>query len=291
MVAMSNSVYTNTARFDDQARALTETELRKVCPSLFAVAAHESRSERFKPIPTYEVVQQLAKEGFSVVGAKQSNTFDETKRDFTKHMLRIRRLDETKQYSVGDNVLEIILKNANDGTSAYDLDGGMWRIRCKNSLVTKTSTLDSLKVRHSGDVASKVIEGTYRVLETAEQVLAAPQDWAQIKMNRDAALAMANAARVIRFGDHEGKVESPITADQLLVARRQDDKAHDLWTQWNVIQENCIKGGLTAVAEDRNGRMRRRTTRQINGIDQDVRVNKALWMLGEEMAKLMKVAA
>jgi hypothetical protein len=31
---------------------MTETEMREVAPSIFAVSAHESRSERFKLIPT-----------------------------------------------------------------------------------------------------------------------------------------------------------------------------------------------------------------------------------------------
>jgi hypothetical protein len=50
------SIYTQTARFDT-GRALTETEMRRIAPSIFAVTAHESRSERFKPIPTIEVLR------------------------------------------------------------------------------------------------------------------------------------------------------------------------------------------------------------------------------------------
>ena len=61
-------------------------------------------------------------------------------------------------YRVGDTVCEILLKNANNGTSAYDLMAGLFRICCLNSLVTQTGTIDSVKVRHSGDVNAKVIE-------------------------------------------------------------------------------------------------------------------------------------
>ena len=67
------SIYTQTARFDT-GRAMTETEMRQIAPSIFAVSAHESRSERFKPIPTIEVLRGLMKEGFVPVGAKQSNS-------------------------------------------------------------------------------------------------------------------------------------------------------------------------------------------------------------------------
>ena len=132
------TVYTETARFDT-GRALTETEMRRLAPSIFAMSAHESRSERFKPIPTIEVLRGLAAEGFVVVGAKQSASRTKGKADFTKHLIRLRRVDDGETYRVGDTVCEILLKNANDGTSAYELLAGLFRVRCLNSLVTQTA--------------------------------------------------------------------------------------------------------------------------------------------------------
>jgi hypothetical protein len=48
------------------------------------------------------------------------------------------------------------------------------------------------------------------------------------------------------------------------------------------VQENTIKGGLTG----RNTQGKRTTTRAINGIDSNVKLNRALWVLAEEMQKL-----
>jgi hypothetical protein len=70
--------------------ALTETEMRRIAPSIFAVTAHESRSERFQPIPTIDVLRGLIWEGFMPVGAKQSCSRSEGKADFTKHLIRLR---------------------------------------------------------------------------------------------------------------------------------------------------------------------------------------------------------
>ena len=61
------TIYTNTARFDT-GRSMTETELRRAAPSIFAMSAHESRSERFIPIPTIEILRGLIAEGFVPVG-------------------------------------------------------------------------------------------------------------------------------------------------------------------------------------------------------------------------------
>lgn len=280
------ALYTKTARFDGTARALTEDEIRANAPSVFAVTAHESRSEKFRPIPTIEVIRALAAEGFSVVGARQSTTRDESKKDFTKHLLRLRRLDD-KALKVNDSVFEILLKNANDGTSAYDLMYGLFRIQCLNSLVAQTSNIDTVKVRHSGDVAGKVIEGTYQVLKDADKLLTAPADWSALNMSRDEQALFATAAHGLRFDDEEDGRAHPIQASTLLVPRRNEDFGKDLWTTFNVVQENAIRGGLHGKRIDaETGRRRRVTTRPINGIDQDVKLNKALWVLAEGMAKL-----
>jgi hypothetical protein len=65
-----------------------------------------------------------------------------------------------------------------------------------------------------------------------------------------------------------------------------------LWTTFNRVQENVIRGGLSArapatIENGRRVRGRRVTTREVTGIDQDVKLNKSLWILGERMAELL----
>ena len=271
-------------------RALGEDELRKFAPSVFATTAHPDKSERFRPIPTIEIVRGLEKEGFSVVHASQARARDESRRNFTKHLLRLRRLDDVaRRYQVGDVIAEALLKNANDGTSAYDLFLGAWRIRCLNGLVTKLGNFDEVKVRHSGkleNVQAKVIEGTYRVLGHSEEALAAVEDWSRIRLQREEAQAFAKAAHVLRFAEPDGEIKTNVTPDQLLIPRRPDDTEPNLWNVFNVIQENAVKGGLQAVTDTG----RRSSTREIKSVDNDVRVNRGLWVLATEFAKLKKAA-
>jgi hypothetical protein len=284
-----NQTYGKRARFDID-RGMTEDEIRKAAPSVFAVTAHDSRSERFQPIPTIEVLRGLRKEGFEVVGARQSTTRVDGKENFTKHLIRLRRMDNVEAYKVGDTVAEMLLKNANDGTSVYDLFAGLFRIRCLNSMVTDLGSIDSVKVRHTGrDIQDRVIEGTFTVMEKAKLALAAPQDWSTVELNRDERMAFAEAAHVLRFADAEGNVDTPIKPEQLLQVRRADDNERNLWTDFNVVQENVIRGGLKGRVPATGGGTRRMSTRGINGIDQDVRLNKALWVLGQRMAALKGV--
>lgn len=278
------TVYSSTARFDN-ARALTQEEMYKIAPSIFAVQKHESRSERFRPIPTIEILKGLESEGFVPVGVKQSNSRDVNKREFTKHLVRLRRIDDNIKYQVGDTICEILLKNANDGTSAYELMAGLFRITCLNSMVAQKGTLESTKVYHSGNVQDKVIEGTYRVLNQAEHALLAPENWSKIILNQEEKKLLADSAKVIRFG--EIKTENEISSAQMLAARRSEDVKDDLWTVFNRIQENVIKGGIKfKTVDEETGKIRMGRTRQVNAIDQDIKLNRALWHLTTEMAKL-----
>ena len=86
------------------------------------------------------------------------------------------------------------------------------------------------------------------MLGQAEAVLAAPQDWSRIALDCDAKAALAASAHALRFGDADGKVATPIRPEQLLTPRRAEDRADDLWTTLNVIQENVMRGGLSARA-------------------------------------------
>jgi len=87
-------------------------------------------------ISTIEVLRGLEQEGF-FASARAVGIADPTKTDYTSHLIRLRRLDNARQYRVGDVVCEIILRNANDGTSAYELMTGLFRIPLPDSLVAR----------------------------------------------------------------------------------------------------------------------------------------------------------
>jgi hypothetical protein len=264
--------------------ALSDDQLRRVAPSIFATEAHESRSARFAPVPTVTVLDGLRREGFEPVFAAQSGTHDDSRRDFTKHMLRLRHRGEGRAMKVGDSVFEIVLVNANDGSAAYQMLPGVFRLVCLNGLMVGNA-YDEVKVRHSGNAVHDVIEGAFRVLSEAPRVAGQVEAFRGITLNRDEREAFAEAAHALRF---EG--ETPIRAAQLLQPRRRDDVGADLWTTFNVAQENIIRGGLSAMGRNAAGQRRRTTSREVQGIDQNRALNRALWTLSERMAQLKAAA-
>ncbi|WP_141026863.1 DUF932 domain-containing protein, partial [Salmonella enterica] len=91
--------------------------------------------------------------------------------------------------------------------------------------------------------------------------------------------ALANAALTYRFGEEH----QPVTATQILTPRRYEDRSDDLWTTYQRIQENLLKGGLPG----RTAKGKRSHTRAVNGIDGDIRLNRALWVMAEQMQQAL----
>ena len=273
------------------ARPLTDDELRKVAPSVFAEAAHTSRSGRYAYIPTIDVLNGLRREGFEVFSARQALCRTEGRQDHTKHLLRMRHTSQIATAAkVGDSVPEILMLNSHDGTSSYQMMGGAFRLICSNGMVVPDGICQTVRTPHSGQVNDKVISGAFEVLDGLTRVIESQEQMRAIRLNDGEAAAFARAALALRFepkvgSDGQALAAPPVTEDQILRPRRIEDRSPDLWTVLNRVQENVIRGGLRGRAVDGS----RRTTRAVTGIDQDVRLNRALWTLAEEMRRL-KVA-
>lgn len=269
---------------------MTDDDLRRVAPSIFATEAHESRSAKYTYIPTLEVLVGLRHEGFVPVRAIQGKSRTEGKEDFTKHMIRFQHPDFAGNKALKATTPEVVLLNAHDGTSSYRLMSGVFRSICTNSMIVMEDGATDLRIPHKGDIVREVIEGSFEIIDESRKTLDKVEAWSEVKLLPDERKIMADAAHVLRFGDTEGIVDTAIKPDQLLAPQRRDDQGDNLWLTHNVIQENVIRGGLHAWGRDANNRPRRVTTREVKNIDGDVKLNRALWMLSQRMAEL-KMAA
>lgn len=256
-------------------RPLSDEAIRSVAPSIFAEAAHESRSSRYTYIPTIDVLNGLRREGFQPFMACQTRVRDDGKREHTKHMIRLRHADQI----AGREANEIILLNSHDGTSSYQMLAGMFRFVCQNGMVCGETTND-IRVRHNGDVVGEVIEGAFKVLDSFETISEQREAMQALTVNPGEQAAFARAALMLKYDEDAGA--APITETQVLAPRRFEDRRDDMWTTFNRVQENMMKGGLRG----RNRAGRTTTTRPVNGIDQNVKLNRALWVLAEEMRRL-----
>lgn len=273
------------------ADGLSDAEILHAAPSVFATDKHVSRSERYTYIPTSEIVTGLRREGFIPTEVRQAGSRIEGKAEFTKHMIRFRHAAmadfRSAGIKAGDSIPEIVLVNSHDGTSSYQLMSAMFRVICSNGLISASGSGGrSVRVPHSGDIMHQVIDGCVEILEDMPQTLARVDHFAQLQLSEGEQRAFAAAALQLRYEDATPERPAPVSADTILRPNRREDTAGNLWTTLNTVQENTVRGGQFYITRDAEGRRRRGTTREVKGIDGNVSLNRALWTLAEEMAKL-----
>ena len=260
--------------------------LRAAAPSIFALEPWQAMSHKYAFVPTIDVVEAMRREGFQPVKAMQSSSRTEGKADFTKHLLRLRHVDARPM--VNDVYPEIVLINSHDGTSAYQMHAGLFRLVCANGMVVADSTFSKLSLRHSGDIANEVIAAAFSVAEAIPQLQERVERFRTIELHPDERRVFAQAALQVRYPDKDDKPTSPITVEQLLRPRRSEDNKGDLFTVLNTCQEALLKGGVRGISATLTpGQPRRRhTTREVKSVSGDISLNKALWTLAERMAEL-----
>lgn len=254
-------------------RPLTVDELAHYVPSVFSEDKHASRSERYTYIPTITLLDKLREEGVVPFFACQTRVRDLDKREHTKHMLRLRRSGQILQ----KEVQEIVLLNSHDGSSSYQMIPGWFRQIYSNGLVCGQS-FGEVRVPHKGDVAEKVIEGAYEVLGIFDRIEERREGMQALTLPPAHQHALAHTALTYRYGEEH----HPVTETQILMPRRWEDKKDDLWTTFQRVQENLIKGGLNGC----NTQGKQARTRAINGIDGDIKLNRALWVMAEQLKQV-----
>lgn len=98
---------------------------------------------------------------------------------------------------------ELVLINSHDGLSSYRLMAGLFRVVCSNGMIAGQA-YNEIRIKHQGDVLGNVIEGTYKVIETANNMLDVSDDMASIHLNDDEKMIFAEAAHSLKFSDTEG---------------------------------------------------------------------------------------
>jgi len=147
---------------------------------------------------------------------------------------------------------------------------------CSNGLIAG-DIFQNVRIRHSGNVVDDVIEGATRVLHESTEIFDRIGVYKGIELTQQEGMALATAALQLRWGD-----ESPVKALDVLTPHRYADRKPDLWTTFNRIQENLLKGGVAG----KSATGRRTTTRAVGGVNENVKLNKALWTLADTMATL-----
>ena len=238
---------------------------------------HPSKtSEQYRFISTKEVLDAFAEFDWHPASVVETRVRKAENRGFQGHMVRLQHAELRSK----DAAPEILVKHAHNGQSSLHLYSGLLEFVCGNGLVVWREVQDRLSIPHVGDMAF-FIEGAVRhftasIPATFEQ----RERWRGIRLKLDEQFAFADAAISLRFDPQTVEVDPK----EILLPRRFEQTEPTLWNVLNSVQENLMRGGVANVRSDG----RRFRSRAVKNIDEDLRINRELWRLAEELEKAVQ---
>ena len=228
-------------------------------------------SPRYTYVGTSQLVDRLRDVGWSVVRSQQSRVRLHDRQGFQKHAVWLRQTQMMAQMPEG-YVPELVLVNAHDGTSSYQLHMGVFRVQCRNGLVVGDTDFQAIRFPHRGSSTDRVAEASLRLVDAIPSLIARVGQMKSRLMEASERRGLAEQALALRY-----PANPPTTPDGLLAIRRCEDEGRTLWETMNVVQENLLRGGRITSTGMTTYRGNLRSVRPCRGIDASVRLNRQLW--------------
>jgi hypothetical protein len=194
----------------------------------------EGLSPRYSHIPTSTIVETIREAGweFTAGTARKGRTPERI-----AHAAHVLRFSNANLPEVNGNRIEAVLLNSHDGSTAFELGFGIYRLACANGLVVRTATVGSVRLVHSGLNLDNVFTTARSLVDRAPQVAQTIERWSGTQLDHDLSLQMSSRMAKARWG-------SRFVEADLLSPRRMEDTTTDLWTTFNRVQESVIRGGM-----------------------------------------------
>lgn len=255
---------------------LTDEQIRNEAPSVFAAAPQAGVSQRYTFLPTAQIVSRMKQEGWAPVGVRQQAVRLEGRMGFQKHLIRFQRRDQIA--TPGEFTPEIALVNSHDRSSAYQIHAALYRFVCGNGLMVSDSNFEAVSIRHSGREADEIIDASFGMLAQVPRLTEKVEMFRSRQMTPTEQHIFAEEAIKLRWDDLR---TAPIGVEKILCPRRTDDAGSDLWSVYNRVQENLIRGRQQDYYQRREDGSRHQVTRPVKGLDESIRINRRLWEIAQ----------
>jgi hypothetical protein len=193
----------------------------------------------------------------------------------------IHELDFRRPQDIAKNTHEaprVLFFNSYDGSKKAQFLAGIIRFACSNGLVIGDS-IEQRKFVHLGDYADEILAQIKNMAAVHDEVFTRIDRFREIELDPGVYLQMAEEAAALRFPDAE--LAPIINPNDLLQVRRVEDRSPDLFTRFNVIQENILKGGVPTI----NQKGQSRLSSPVGNIEKSTSLNRQLWDLMERYAE------
>jgi hypothetical protein len=257
---------------------MSNDTIARLAPATFATKpADYINLKRYNFVPTTDVIEKMANQGWVVTNAKQSSTKKDVRREYGVHILEFQN---PEVYIKGEGASiearpTVVFINSHDGTRPLQSELGIFRLVCSNGLVIKSQDFGGFRERHTkltNDAVKALLDEKTQLME---QAIGKINRWNGLQMKSIDMRKFATDALILRIGEDRQPEEHEVFS--ILEARRDVDKSNTLWHVFNRVQENLIKGGFD---------IGNRRARAITNPTQDLKLNQGLWQLAEEFVPL-----
>lgn len=242
--------------------------IKSDAPSVFATTPSPKMSDKYVFVPTFEILENFEREGWKLSSVKQTG-----RGIHGVHELRFRNGELPK---VGDSLVEAIIRNSHNGVATFSVSAGLHRLVCSNGLTVPTSLSESFKLKHQRFDLDEV----KKLTESFAGRLPVIQGSVNRMMSKELTLAEKTqfVKKAINTRWKTGTVPASLDVMSIMYPKREEDNKNDLWTVFNVVQENFVRGGIEYVSP----RGRKTSLKGLKNIMAVNQVNTKLWELAEE---------
>lgn len=261
---------------------LSNDDIRRMCPMAFKTApTNPGVSGRYTQANTATVIDDLAKLGWYPVQARQAREKKGSSGIRSFHMVAFQNPDIKihKTLENGEKVVDtyprIILTNSHDGFNSFKFMVGLFRLVCSNGLVVCSDQMVNMSIRHVNYDFEELRRVVATAIEQVPGIVQTMNDMRKVTLTDEQKINLATEVVRIRKGiedDQKFQLDAE-TVESILEPVREEDKANDLWTVFNICQEKLIKGGFSAVGKNNKSRKQR----GITSIRKDMDFNQRLW--------------
>ena len=242
--------------------------LHEIAPSVFATEPSSKMSNRYTFVPTIDIVEKFNNAGWNVASASQLG-----KGGHAPHQVRLRN---SELPSVGDSLIEVIIKNSHDGLATFSVSSGLHRLVCSNGLTVPTSVADSISVKHMKLDMGIVNQITDVFAARLPKIQESVNKMMNTQLTEGQKVDMVQKSSLIRW--KEGAMPLNIKIEDILQPMRWEDSEDNVWTTFNVIQEKWVRGGIKYSSTKRGRVIPMRELKNFNHVN---KINTSLWELAE----------
>lgn len=232
-------------------------------------------SARFAGISTADALAPLMADGWRVAERSVKGTRFAERVPYLGHVVRLNHPALTGNSEFRP---QLVLKNGNDGTSAFVMMAGIFRAVCANGMYAGALAA-SVRVRHvgnSGELAGLILKGAEEVKSYVPRLSEQVQRWQGIELDSNQRKLMFHLGAAARWGRDVAAEKARRSEYAAQIYHRSEDVQSDLWRTFNRVQENYVRGYHTGG--------RHYSVRALRNIDAGIRFNRTLWNIADVAA-------